>query len=324
MNAQGLVPQEYTDDHVLVVPRAADDVPARAAAWFSGVRWVREAKARQTGAALVGARFRGVPRDETQPEPGILALGDARAVGPFEVTAAQASALSLRGVDLVGYALRTPVERGLPATTADADGLGRVFPEGLPVGRELGMLRWGVAVARALHGALVTSAGQVLRPDPSSVVDLTLFSAHPLRTAELLPLLRKVVPGARVVGEWTSAEGTPSAQLVGESQYDGAIQLDLSKVAEVPRALDAVPWREYGPYSYRVRWVPVDEAELGVDSPSGTHVIARTRMRSVVARLTESLERRVGGVVVDEDGFVVDSRALRVRGVEVPSGRMWL
>lgn len=309
---------------MLVVPRAVDDIPARAAAWFADVRWVRESEMAPALVGFGGARFRGVPRNEPTPQPGVLSVGEAAVVGPFPVSSDQASLLGLQGSDAVGYALRGPVERGLPAMTGDADGLGRAFPAGCPVGSELGVLRWALSVARAVHGVLVTSTGEVLRPDSAAVVDLTLFSAQPLRTEELLPLLRKVMPGARVVDEWVSAEGSRSVQLMGESTYDGAVQLDLSRAARVPRALDAIPWREHGPYAYRVRWVPVDEVELGVEFPSATHVIARTRMRSVVARLTESLVRRAGGVVVDEDGFTVDARSLRVRGVEVPSGRVWL
>lgn len=324
MTARGLVPDEYGTDHVVVVPRASDDVAVRAAAWFDAVEWVREPQAAAARLAPVGARFRGAGQSTTQAVPGVLSLGAASVEGPFSVTPDQASALGLAGEDCVGYALRVPADRGARSVVDDPDGLGRAFPQGIPVRGELRLLRWAIAVARGLRGVVLTSTGELLRPDPISVVSLTVYSPHPLSTAEMVPLLRKVVPNARVVGEQVSPDGVPWAHLTGESAYDGGIRLELLRVGHVPRALSAVPWREHGPYAYRMEWLPVEAEELSAEFPAATHVIARSRMRSAVARLAESVVRRAGGVAVDGDGFVVDARALRARGVDVPSGRMWL
>ncbi|ROS76457.1 hypothetical protein [Cellulomonas sp. PhB143] len=326
----GSVPEEYADDHVLVVPAGAA-LPERARAWFAGAGWLREPLSADEASArvprLAGARFRGVVA-RAPAEPGVLGVGEAfTAVGPFPVTAEQRGLLGVPD-GASGFALHpaVPVQRGPVPLPEDRDGLGRAFASGAPLGEELRVLRWAVAVARDVGGVLVTSTREVLAPPPESSVDLTLYSAHPLSAGQTLPLLRKVQPGARLVSEEQVERGPAGFALVAESAYDGDLHVWMQRAPTLPRALEALDWREHGPFAYRLLWRPVDAYELELERPSGTHVIARARLRAAVARLALSLGAAVGGTVVGDGGFVVGhdgAQGLRARAAATSVGLLW-
>lgn len=329
VDVAGLVPPAYAGAHVLVLPRPRGTAPtglgALARSWFPGAVWSTAPGGGPPARPAVGARFRGaVPGDAVRS--GELRLADgARAVGPFPVEEGRAQGLGVRAGAAEGFALLldVPVPRGAPAPVPDdRDGLARAFPAGLPQGVELLVLGWAVAVARRVGGAVVADGRAVLAPDPLSAVDLTLYSGRTLAPEEAAGVLRTVVPGARVV----SVDGPDGFAAAGETPYDGAVRLGVRRASEVPVSLGGVDAREHGPYAHHLSWHPQDPYELEVERPSGLHVIARSRVRVLVARLAAMLHGRLGGTVVDDGGFVVDERDLdeRLTPAAAPTTSFWV
>jgi hypothetical protein len=322
----GLVPEAHAGAHLLAVPRsrgtARTPVDTLARAWFPEAGWTTAPGGGGAARPMAGARFRGVVAD-TVTAPGVLRLLEgARAVGPFPLTVPQTQALDLASgaAEVFALELDDPAPRGAPAAVPDdRDGIARVFPGGLPQGAELQVVGWAVAVARRVGGAVVADGRSVLTPDPASGVDLTLYSAQVLAPEDVLGVLRTVVPSAQLVAVEPRADGPSDVAASGDTPYDGAVRLWMQRVPEVPLALGALDWREYGPYAYRVSWSPVDTYELEVERPSGLHAIARSRARVLVARLAAMLQGRLAGTVVDDGGFVVRDLDLDARLTPAPT-----
>ncbi|GAA4723724.1 hypothetical protein GCM10023216_11750 [Isoptericola chiayiensis] len=329
---QALVPPQHAANHVLVLPDGGGpSVVELASAWFADVRWLREPQAATTAAPIRGARFRGMAASESRSAgPGVLGIGaEHGAAGPFPVAAEvapqagldrAASAYALGRVD--GMIDR---RQGPPAVTDDRDGIARAFAAGLPEGEELRLVQFGVAAARKLGGSLLADGRHLLRPDPTATVDLTLYSAHPIAPADLLGLLRSQVATADLADERTAPDGSRTYRAVAATPYDGTITAEVEHVDRVPRALADLDWREYGPHVVRVGWTPQDPYELQVEQPSGVHVIARARMRAMVARLVLLLQARLGGVVVDDGAFVATTAEIERRTDEQrTASRAWV
>ncbi|WP_402462993.1 hypothetical protein [Isoptericola aurantiacus] len=328
---QALVPSEHASNHVLVLPEAPGHPPLteQAEAWFADVRWLKEPQAAAAARPMRGARFRGMaaPQEDLRPGPGVLGIGTEHgAAGPFPVAAQVAPQVGIEG-PASAYALGRVDgmfdRRGArPASLEDRDGIARAFAAGLPEGEELRLVQFGVAVARKRAGALLADGRQLLRPDPASAVDLTLYSPQPMASADLLGLLRSLVATADAPSPG-AADG--AYRLVAATPYDGAITVDAERVDRVPRALAGLDWREYGPHAFRVGWSPQDPVELQLEQASGVHVIARSRMRALVARLMLLLQTRLGGVVVDDGAFVASTAEIEGRTDERrTTARAWV
>lgn len=324
---QPLVPAEHTSGHVLVVPAAtsAAQVAELAAAWFDDATWLTPPGPAVVAPPSLGARFRGLRRaPEPPPEPGVLRVGAAyRVTGPFDVAQVRARTLGLAG-PATAWALgrldgRPDVRGPRPASYDDPDGIARVFAAGLPEGDELQVVLWALAVARRVGGALLVAGSEVLRPDPSAGVDLTLWTSRVLTPADLLAAVRTLVATAQPTAEGGSVGSV--YRVVAPTPYDGTTVADVVRAESWPRAAAHEQGR---PVAYRLRWVPQDEEELLVEQPSGVHVIARARMRVLHARLVLELRRRAGGTVLDDDGFVVTDQALEERLAEVSGTRAWV
>lgn len=307
-----------TEPHVLVVPAARTDaLPELAAAWFADVAWLREP------ATAPAPRARaGFFRQAAEPEvvPGILRLGERHAVtGPMPVSTEQASAVGL-APDGAWSAWSIAATDGKPesrphrpASYDDRDGISRAFAAGLPEAEELRAVQWGVAVARKVGGALVADGVTPLVPDPRGSVDLALYAAHALDPADLLHQVRAMVATAELGARGQSADGSLTYTVRARTSYDGELLVRVEHVDRVPRALGVMEWRQYGPFAYRMSWVPQDPYELQTEHPSGLHLIARSRMASGVARLATALQARIGGVMVDDGGFVATPEELGAR-----------
>lgn len=328
---QALVPAEHASKHLLVVPREASaSLPDLAAAWFADVGWLREPTPASRPRRMAGARFRGVQAATQDARPGRLRVGDEHgADGPFPVPAEQVAHLGLTGPAHVWALGRADgmvdVRAGRPAAYDDRDGIARAFASALPVGEELLVVRWAVAVARRFGGAVLADGRQALRPDPSGAVDLTLFSAHPVSARDMLALLRSLVATAQVEAEETAPDGGARYRLVGATPYDGALVVQSQRVEQVPRALAALGWREHGPFAHQLAWRPHDPYELQAEQPSGVHVIARARMRAMVARMALLLlHSRAPGVLLDDGGFVVSPAEIERRTDGVGAVGAWV
>lgn len=281
---------------------------------------------------MTGARFRGMAQPDTI-VPGVLRLGEGHvATGPFEVGAAHLAELKISATTAEAYSVsRTDglrdVRGAAPSSYDDRDGIARAFPHALPQGEELRIVQWMVAAARKSGGGVLADGRQPLVPDPAASVNLALFAAHPLLSGDVLPMLRSLIATADVSAEQVTADGSPHYTLAGSTAYDGAISIDMERVDRVPRALGALDWRSYGPFAYRISWVPSDPYELELEQASGLHVIARARMRVSVARLAVALQSRIGGVLVDDGGFIAAPEELDGRHdptTGAPGTRAWV
>jgi len=320
----------YSSDHLLALPRsrgvARPGIEALATAWFPEAGWVSEPSSGPAERPMAGARFRGVVPDDVR-RPGVLRLTEGvEVVGPFVVAAPQSLALDLASSVAELWAVRVAHRSRdrLPAEVDDRDGLARVFAAGLPDDVELRVLRWMVAAARKVGGTLFVDGAVPLAPEPAAAVDLTLYSAQALTPDAALGSLQTVVPGARVVEVVERPDRLVDYALDGETAYDGALRVVVRKVDVVPAVLGALDWREYGPFAYRMSWVPADPYELEVEEPSGLHLIARSRMRASVARLASVLQGRAAGVLVDDGGFEVTSAEVDERIAAVSTARFWV
>ncbi len=288
--------------HVLAVPRGTDVLPL-ARAWFPAATWAHEPVSPAQAAAsrpMTGARFRGIsfaPVSTT----GVLALDQGtEVVGPHQLDAADARVLTLPGVDWDLY--------GLPVVHAP----GSAVPLDLVLG-------WASAVARRTGGGLVpVTRARAHVPDPASAVDLTLWSAVPLRVQDAVPLVRPALSGSRVSAPPPGESAADGFVLTATYEYDGVLELRCARAREVPVVLQTLDWREHGPWGYHVTWHPPEPHEAGLPHPSQLNVIARRRVAPAVARIVATLWRSAGGTIVDADGFVVpheelDERARAVR-----------
>lgn len=297
------LPEELEGRNVLVVPHGTD-VVALATAWFPDATWTREPVSVDEAAKsrpMTGARFRGIASTVTEPTPGLLRLNGAASLeGPTQAgrSTAQSTGLVVPEVDL--YAL-VPAD---PRASLDL------------------VYGWMAAAARRAAGSIVPAdrAHAVVVPDPGAAVDLTLWSAMPLSAQDALPLVRPAMTGARVgptdVPRPQQSEGTsgpPTFSVTATFEYDGAITVRTGRSTEVPVALSRLDWREFGPWSYHVTWIPPQPEELRMEHPSQLHLIARSRVVPSVARIAAALWRAVGGTVVDSGGFIVTPGELQDR-----------
>ena len=326
----GSVPEMYSSDHLLALPRSRGvsrpGIEALAQAWYPEAGWVSEPSSGPAERPMAGARFRGVVPDDVR-RPGVLRLTEGvEVVGPFVVPAPQSLALDLASSVAELWAVRVAHRSRdrLQAEVDDRDGLARVFAAGLPDDVELRVVRWMVAAARKVGGTLFVDGVVPLAPEPAAAVDLTLYSAQALTPDAALGSLQTVVPGARVVEVVERPDRLVDFALDGETAYDGALRVVVRKVDVVPAVLGALDWREYGPFAYRMSWVPADSYELEVEEPSGLHLIARSRMRASVARLASVLQGRAAGVLVDDGGFEVTSAEVDERIAAVSTARFWV
>lgn len=312
-----VVPVQHASDHVLALPSAVD-VEALARAWFAEAQWVRPPvgeertdQPRPRG----GARFRGMVQEAPLAQPGEMSLAPGITLrGPYPLTAAQTQALDLPSRRSSAYAVRVEggPDRAAPARDVDPqDEIARAFPRGKPVGDELLVARWLVAAARHARGAvLVDGDGLPVVPDPQAAVNLSLFSAYALSAEKALALVRTVAVQAQLAATTATLDGPQEYWLRVETPYDGSVTVGFHRTDALPLVLSTLPWRDSGPFAYRVRWDPGTEEEYGLERPSQLHVIARTRMAPLVNRVTQALHTAVAGVVVDEGGFMRDASYL--------------
>lgn len=266
--------------------------------------------------------------------PGVMRLGEEHvATGPFEVGEAHLAELEIPAATAEAYSVARAdglraVRAAAPTSSNDRDGVARAFPQALPQGEELRVVQWMVAAARKVGGGVVADGRQPLVPDPEASVNLTLYAAHPLMAAEVLPIFRSLIAAAEVSADRPTPDGSPRYTLVGGTPYDGSLVVDVERVDRVPRALASLDWRDYGPFAYRLGWAPADPYEFELERPSGLHVIARARMRASLARLAVALQSRVAGILVDDGGFIATSDELDARNDPtvggVPGTRAWV
>lgn len=73
-----------------------------------------------------------------------------------------------------------------------------------------------------------------------------------------------------------------------------------------PPALRHLSWAQGPVVVYEVRWACADPEQAERETPTPEHVLARERAVPVVSVVTRAVVEAVGGVILDEDGFLVD------------------
>ncbi|MBU4337695.1 MAG: hypothetical protein KJ548_14130 [Actinobacteria bacterium] len=196
--------------HLLALPPDVEpaELEALAVSRFGAVAWEQiETVAPRTGILPAVTSAFGVRAVGARPAPvSRLRIGrQSGLVGPSAL--ADPVALGLPAYCDRAWLVETPRERGDPpfAGGGDRDGLRRAFGAGLPVREEERVMRWLIASARRVGGAVRTADdGVVLTPDPDAAVDLTLYTTAQPTPEELLAHVRRVLPRAKlpVDGGW--------------------------------------------------------------------------------------------------------------------------
>lgn len=208
----GLLPFPWSDPavpgrHVLVLPEGidADEVEALAVSRFSVAGWDAPPDAGPAPSWGRGSRAGTPPR-------ALRLSRHSRLVGPYELGPGDAARLSVPASSATAFVVECPRERGeRPYPGADREGINRAFPDGLPVRDEERVVRWLVAVARRVGGALRigTEDGVVLIPDVQADLDLTVYADVWLEPRAALAVMQRVTPHARLAMDPVPWAGPP-------------------------------------------------------------------------------------------------------------------
>lgn len=288
--------------------------------------------------ALALSRFPGASRRD---EDTIDLIPGAWLTGPWLLDDDSRAALGLPEEAQEAYLARAPVLRAgpVPQELRGLGGLLDAFAEGTPEGDEADVVEFLFAVARRLGGALrAGGSGMVLVPDPAPFVDLIVHSAVWLEPEALQVVLGEVLPGLELLTstglaplpmppptpeELSEAERAErselharadafdaaalAAQQVHESYGalwhfgdDGVISVQVEATDVVPPVLLGVDWAGQGLLSYYLRWYPA-AVEVGEEEPA-----VPEQVRTLIEDSAAALLIAVGGVVADDDGFLVD------------------
>lgn len=90
---------------------------------------------------------------------------------------------------------------------------------------------------------------------------------------------------------------------------DGVVSVQVEACEDVPTVLLRTDWAEGGLLSYALRWYPVagDDSHDEGAAPAGTALMTTPdQARAVIEDGAAALLTAVGGVVTDDDGFIVD------------------
>lgn len=207
------------------------------------------------------------------------------------------------------YLALCPAERAgaLPPDLLGTDPILDAYPHGVPTGTELEVLRFLAAAARRLAGALHPAGTAVLlQPDPASAVDLAVFAPTSLTAEAVAAAIGRddVVLDGRTRRTWSiSMPALPAG--AGDAEPAGILQVVSDRHPMPPLAIGALDWATPGARGYEVRWHPPEEylARPGRLSLSQRRV--RAAVIAEVERIAHAVQQLAGGVVVDDDGFLV-------------------
>ncbi len=239
--------------------------------------------------------------------------------GPWAVGEAIRGQLDAPSWATSAYLALCPQERAeaLPPELLGTDPILDAYPAGIPHGRELEMLRFLHAAARRLAGALhLAGTAELLQPDPESAVDLAVYAPVTLAAETVVAAIGRddVSLDGRTRRTWSvsmpavPAGRTPTTSRRGRratvaSEPAGILQVISDRHPMPPLAIAGLEWAAPGARGYEIRWHPP------VDYVSGRLTLAQRRVRAEVIAEAERIAREVvrlaGGVVVDDDSFLV-------------------
>jgi len=265
--------------HLLVLPAdvGPEEVEVLAVSRFPRATWESA-----PGAARPGGGRRGVV------PAGVLRLSrHSTLVGPCAVDRNTTVDLGVPPAAGQVYVLHAPVERGEAPWRGggDRDGLGRAFPDGLPVRDEERSVTWLVAVARRLGGAVRVAPGgpdgspTLLVPDPSAAVDLTVWTDIWLEPDAGLAVMRQAVPRAQLDLPAATWSGPPRG--TGIEPAPGAQDMDARERMALHSAADEADIAALSASSHREVYGAL--ADLEVDGMIALTVGGETDLPPVIA-----------------------------------------
>ncbi|MGV8966848.1 MAG: hypothetical protein ACOH2F_11270 [Cellulomonas sp.] len=269
---------EALESHLLLLPCGvgADEVEALAVSRFLAAGWDLAATAAR---ANPGGRWSRGARS-----PRVMRLSrHSRLVGPYSFEPSDAARLGLPASCTSVYVVETPHERGeRPYPGGDRDGLGRAFPDGLPVRDEERVVTWLVAAARRLGGTVrIAGSGAVLSPQADAALDLTVYSDVWLAPPVALAVLKRVMPGAQLAMDPVPWAGPPAG--TGVREVPGAAGLSEADRKNLHAEADA--------YDVAALSAPDEltgygiEAALGIDGLLALEVSGEDLLPLVLAEL---------------------------------------
>lgn len=85
----------------------------------------------------------------------------------------------------------------------------------------------------------------------------------------------------------------------------GGIEVRVLGAEEVPLSVRGEPWAQEGVVVYAVVWMPQEPSCAYAEYPAPRVCWERSVARALIERVAGSLQQAAGGVIVDEDGFLV-------------------
>lgn len=166
-----------------------------------------------------------------------------------------------------------------------------------------------LSVCRATSpGASFSSLGTPWEGPPSTTGIIPALSDSPLTPEQLAALHDRA--DAFDVEAMANPPALSGYGVEVDLGRDGLVTVEVGGVQHVPLVLKGYPWAAEGAVTYLVRWTPEDLVDWQREVPSFDLRRSRTRAAGVVARLTRAVHGAVGGVVVDQDEFLLDPEDL--------------
>ncbi|MDO5495457.1 MAG: hypothetical protein Q4G64_07075 [bacterium] len=250
-------------------------------------------------AALARSRY---PDAAWIADDAIVLERDATLTGPWEVQPEVRSVLDLPAWSTQAWVCLTPKVRegGLPLGLEGHDPILDAFPSAIPTGIEFDTLRFMQSVARRLAGAVhLAGTSVVLMPDPQSAVDLTVYGPGRLDLEEFVATTGREDAriDSRIRKSW--ALWMPALP-GGELDEVGGIHV-IHQRSEVPFAISGMEWAE-GARMTSVRWHE-PRPMTGRLQRADRHL--RLQVIQEIEQYARAAAMLVGGIAVDDDGFVV-------------------
>ncbi|WP_454293300.1 hypothetical protein [Salana multivorans] len=190
------------------------------------------------------------------------------------------------------------------------------FGDRHPIGLERQVLDVLLASARRLAGAVRTSSGVVVEPDPAAAVDVTLYSPTWLDPAAAAAVLEPHLPGIEILrgvedealarldgygAEWSPPRSDSANDDAGGAQVSLTLHVEAAEV--IPAPLADAEWTSGGVIIYRLQWQAEPEQREPVSRVGRRR---RERARAAVAAAAQALHEAAGGELLDEDEFLLD------------------
>ena len=202
------------------------------------------------------------------------------------------------------------------------------------------------AARRLGGGLRAGGSGRLLIPDPAEHADLLVHAPVWLEPDALKVVLSELLPGLQVLPDpgpaplplrppapeglskeeeqeraelHARADEIDSAALAGEQIHegygaiwrfpdDGVISIQVEPLEHIPTVLLGADWAQGGLLTYAVRWYPTDHgaAMLQLESEPLPPATPSEDARALIEDCAAAIQIAAGGVVADDDGFLVD------------------